>query len=170
MRILLIALRSTSIVRRVGVDESGAALVEFALVAPLLILLMAGTVIFTWAFINYATLSYAAGTGAQVITTERLNITSTNWTPYADTVNAVKSASSILDPTALGIVVTVNSVQCSSEATCQSKLTAVTNTTTQASVQVTYPCDPIAKANPFMVMWLNLGSCSFTTTITGVVQ
>src|SRR5664279_4674767 len=105
MRILLVALRSTSIIRRVGVDESGAALVEFALVAPLLILLMGGTVILTWAFINYATLSYAAGTGAQVITTERLNITSTNWTPYADTVSAVKNASSILDPTALGIVI-----------------------------------------------------------------
>ena len=60
-------------VRRIFADESGAAMVEFALVAPLLIILMFASTIFTWAFINYATMTFAAGTGAQVITTERLN-------------------------------------------------------------------------------------------------
>jgi Flp pilus assembly protein TadG len=174
MRIVHIARESKSLFRRVLVDESGAALVEFALVSPLLIILMAATVIFTWVFINYATVSFAAGTGAQVITTERLNITSTNWTPYTDTVNAVKSASSILDQTVLGqtgnIVVSINNTTCTTDAACQPLLTAITNTTTQASVTVSYPCDPIAKSNPFTVLWLTFGNCSLTTKTTGVVQ
>ncbi len=149
-------------IRRVGGDESGAALVEFALVAPLLILLMGGTIILTWAFINYATLSYAAGTGAQVITTERLNMT-TPRTPYDDTVSAVKNAASILDQTALakGIVVSINNATCNTDSACQAMLALVTNTTTPASVTVTYPCDPIALSSPFTVLWLNLGNCSF---------
>jgi Flp pilus assembly protein TadG len=170
MRILLVALRSTSIIRRVGGDESGAALVEFALVAPLLILLMGGTVILTWAFINYATLSYAAGTGAQVITTERLNMTTP--TPYDDTVSAVKNAASILDQTTLakGIVVSINNATCNTNSACQAMLALVTNTTTPASVTVTYPCDPIALSSTLTVLWLNLGTCSLSTTITGIIQ
>jgi Flp pilus assembly protein TadG len=172
MRIVHIALRSKSMVQRLLVDESGAALVEFALVAPIMILLMAATTIFTWSFVNYATISFAAGTGAQVITTERLNMTSTNWTPYTDTINAVKGASSILDQTVIaqGIVVSINNATCNSDSTCQLKLTAVANTTTPASVTVTYPCDPILKSNPFTILWLNFGTCNLTTTITGVIQ
>jgi len=164
-------------VRRILRDESGAALVEFAFIAPLLVLLMVATIIFTWTLVNYATMSYAAGTGAQVITTERLNANSPSWTPYTDTIKAVKASSSILNQTVLGqsgnIVVSINNTTCSSDATCQAALTAVTtanSTTTPASVAVSYPCDPVTLSNPFTVLWLNFGNCSYTTTITGVVE
>jgi Flp pilus assembly protein TadG len=177
MRILLSALRSTSMVRRMLKDESGAALVEFAFVAPLLVMLMVATIIFTWALVNYGTLQFAAGTGAQVITTERLNASSTNWTPYTDTVNAVKASSSILNQTVLSqagnIVVSVNNTACTTDAACKTALAAVStasNIITPASVTVTYPCDPVTLSNPFSVLWLSFGNCSFSTTITGVIQ
>ena len=144
MRILHSTLRSTSKVRCISIDESGAALVEFAFVAPLLIGIFAATISFSLAVLNYATMYLAAGTGAQVITTERLNSSSSSWTPYTDTIAAVKGASAILSPTILGaagnIGVTINGAACASDAACQTLLTAVTtagSTVTPASVKLT---------------------------------
>jgi Flp pilus assembly protein TadG len=170
MRILHSALRNTSPARRVLVDESGAAMVEFALVAPLLILLVFATLYFTLAIANYAALTLAAGTGAQVLTTERLSASSSSWTPYTDTVNAIKNSASLLQGSSIGIILSVNGVGCTTNATCQTALTGVSNTTTPAAVTLTYPCDPMLLSTTFTVLWINYGSCTFTTTITGVVQ
>lgn len=170
MRILHSALRNTSPARRVLMDESGAAMVEFAIVAPLLIFLVFGTLYFTMAMANYAALTLAAGTGAQVLTTERLGAASTSWTPYTDTVNAVKAASSLLKASSIGIVLSVNGTSCSTDAACQTAFGTVTNTTSPAAVTLTYPCDPMLLSSTFTVVWVSYGSCTFTTTIKGVIQ
>ena len=177
MRILHSALSSTSKVRCIFADENGAAMVEFALISPLLIMILALTISFSLAILNYATMYLAAGTGAQVITTERLNSSSSSWTPYTDTVGAVKAASAILSPTILGttgnIVVSINGTACTSDTACQLLLTAITtsgSTVAPASVKVIYPCDPLSLTSTFTVLWWSFGSCNFTATITGVVQ
>jgi len=80
--------------------EDGQAIVEFALVLPLLMGLLLGIVQFGIVFNNYETLTDAARVGARKASVSRF--VGDNG---ASAVNAAKAAASGLDPTQLGVTV-----------------------------------------------------------------
>jgi Flp pilus assembly protein TadG len=87
--------------RRIKRSQEGQALVEFALVAPLLFLILFGIVQFGIAFMNSIALTDAVRTGARKAAVSR---TAAN--PTQSTENAVLGAANDLDPSKVSINVT----------------------------------------------------------------
>ena len=112
-------------------EISGAAAVEFALVAPVYLLLIVGSLVFSIVFSNYLTVANAAYAGAsQLLLSRSLS------TPYSLTVLAVDNAAGNFLSSSLATVVVVNGTSCSSNSTCQ---TALSNAVSQqAKVTVSY--------------------------------
>jgi Flp pilus assembly protein TadG len=138
-------------------DASGAAAVEFALIVPVLLLIMLGTFVFGIAFVNYIMVTSAADAG-----TLQLTVSRGDSTPYTDTVNAVYASAPNLTKANLTISLTVNGTGCSSDSTCQTALTTASGKA--ASVTVLYPCSLI-------IMQTNYApSCNLTATSTGRIQ
>jgi Flp pilus assembly protein TadG len=92
----LIAVKRLRLLR----NDDGQAIVEFALVLPLIMGLLLGIVQFGIVFNNYETLTDAARVGAR-----KASITRFVGDNGASAVNAVKSAASGLDQTQLGVTV-----------------------------------------------------------------
>jgi Flp pilus assembly protein TadG len=86
--------------RRIGRGEEGQALVEFALVAPILFLILFGIVQFGIAFKHSIALTDAVRAGARKATVSR-----TLADPTAATKSAVLSAASDLDPAKVDVTV-----------------------------------------------------------------
>jgi Flp pilus assembly protein TadG len=149
-------------------DVSGAAAVEFALIVPVLLLIMLGIFVFGIAFGNYIMVTNAADAG-----TLQLTVSRGDSTPYTDTVNAVYAsapalktcpiASASARPTGLTISLTVNGTACSSDSTCQTALTPA-SAGQAASVKVSYPCSLIIMQTNY------LPSCTLTANSTGRIQ
>ncbi|APC15215.1 hypothetical protein BLL42_05570 [Pseudomonas frederiksbergensis] len=126
--------------------ETGATVVEFTLVLPVLLMLLFGIIQFGWLFYNYAVLTNAASTGARLLATQRGYAT-----PYSDTKNAVLSAAGIIAPLAslnqtLTINVAVNGASCQSDAACATALGTASQAPaagTQASITLTYLFAPV---------------------------
>ena len=87
--------------RKRGRDDGGQALVEFALVAPLLILLILGMVDFSRAWSAYEVITYQARRGA------RLAVVDDPGTTEADVIQAIRDGLSYgsLDPDAATIAI-----------------------------------------------------------------
>jgi Flp pilus assembly protein TadG len=142
-----------------GLGERGAGLVEFALLAPVLLLIMLGTAQFGLTLNQYVMLTNAVGVGAMQFALSR-----SDTTPYTDAVNAVKTAATTLTPASLTITLSVGSplTTCGSDAACA---TALTNNVGQpAQLTATYPCN-------LKVMWYNFAPvCNLTSQVTERVQ
>ncbi len=93
--------RSIHMITRIRKNEDGQTLVEFALVAPLLFLILFGIVQYGMAFKNSITLSDAVRTGARQATVSR-NAPD----PIATTKASVVGAASDLDTSKLNVTVT----------------------------------------------------------------
>ncbi|MGC2161161.1 MAG: TadE family protein [Silvibacterium sp.] len=99
---LLLGLRrnAKSRLRRIGIrvrGERGSALVEFALVLPMFLLLTTGTFSFGIALNNYLELTNATASGAQLVAVSRGSKTNTD--PCAAGVTAIENAAPYLNPT-----------------------------------------------------------------------
>jgi Flp pilus assembly protein TadG len=112
--------------RRLRGDEGGQSLVEFALVLPLLLLLMLGIFKFGVAFTNYLTLTDAARNGARELAVERGQAN-----PCAAAATAAKNAAGSL----AGITVT-EQFPAPDVSTCANLVSGE-----DAVVTTTYPCD-----------------------------
>lgn len=108
-------------------NDSGQAIVEFALVLPLLLLLMVGIFKFGVAFTNYLTLTDAARNGARQLAVDRGQAT-----PCVDATNAANAAAGGLSG---GITVT-ELFPAPDTSTCASLVSG-----DEAEVTATYPCD-----------------------------
>jgi Flp pilus assembly protein TadG len=139
-------------------DVSGAAAVEFALIVPVLLLIMLGTFVFGIAFVNYIMVTNAADAG-----TLQLTVSRGDSTPYTDTVNAIYASAPALTKAQLTISLTVNGTACSSDSTCQTALTPA-SAGQAASVKVSYPCSLIIMQTNY------LPSCTLTANSTGRIQ
>lgn len=136
---------------------SGAAGVEFALVVPLLLLVLLGTFVFGITLNNYIMVTNAAQTG-----TFQLTVSRGGSTPYTDTVNAITSSAPGLIKEQLTISLTVNGTACSSDGGCQTALTSASGK--DASVEVSYPCSLI-------IMQVNYApACTLKAKSTGRIQ
>ena len=116
-----------------GRDRRGVAALEFALIAPALLLIVFGGAEFGLALSEYLTLNNAAVVGAQQFAFSA----GVDATPYADAVSAINLAAHHLQP--LTIVTSVNGSPCTdkSSTTCGAALSGGSGYVT---VQLTYSC------------------------------
>jgi Flp pilus assembly protein TadG len=115
--------------------EEGGALVEMALILPVLAMLVLGVMSFGVMFMNYIDLTEATGAGAQYLQLIRTSTTD----PCMDTYNAIKQAAPNLTPASLSLSFNLNGTKVSGD-TCsgyQSDLSAGE----PVSLTVTYPCN-----------------------------
>ncbi len=119
---------------RIATDRSGTAAVEFALVAPILFLLMMGIAKSGIVFNNYIMLTEAASAG-----TRQLALSRGAATPNTTTVSMIRRAAAGLRSESLTIIMTVNGTTCGSDLPCATALTGAANTS--AVVTLSYPCD-----------------------------
>ncbi len=96
-------------------DASGTAAVEFALIGPVLLLIVVGVFVFGVALNNYVTLTNAAESGAFQFAFSRGASA-----PYTDTTNKIKGAAPNLVPANLTITLSVNGTACTSDSACKS--------------------------------------------------
>jgi Flp pilus assembly protein TadG len=121
-------------------NQRGVAALEFALVLPILLALLFGTVQFGWLVNNYVTLTNAASLGARLLASERGYAT-----PYTDTQQAILNSTASLK-SALTITMTVGGSTCSSDSTCASALgtsTVAPAAGTEAKISIGYAFSPL---------------------------
>jgi Flp pilus assembly protein TadG len=140
-----------------SLGERGTALVEFGLLAPVLLLILLGTAQFGLTLNQVVTLTNAVSIGALQFALSR-----SDTTPYTDAVNAVKNAATSLTPASLTITMSVNGTGCTTDAACATALTG--NVGQPAKVMATYPCN-------LQVMWYNFApTCNLTSQVTERIQ
>jgi Flp pilus assembly protein TadG len=115
-------------------DQSGAAAVEFAFIAPVLFLLVMGIAQFGITLNNYVILTDAVGTGAR-----QLAVSRGASTPRTTTVTMLQGAATGLVTANITITTRVNGTACATDSTCSTALASAAGQA--ASVTATYPCD-----------------------------
>lgn len=138
-------------------DASGTALIEFAFVMPLLMMLLVGMFMFGVTIHDYISVTGAAEAGMLQLTVSRGDTT-----PWTDTTNVIYAAAPTLLQANLTVSVSVNGTACTSDSTCVTALSAAAGL--PASVTVRYPCN-------LQVLAVNyLQNCAVSATPTGRVQ
>ena len=117
-------------------SEKGGALIEFALVAPILFLLVMGLIQFSWLMMSLNILTTATSIGAQLLSAER-----GYGTPYTDTVSQVLASAATLTPANLTVTTLVDGIACQSDAACAAALSSGQGKS--ATVSVSYKFIPI---------------------------
>jgi Flp pilus assembly protein TadG len=143
--------------------EDGVAAIEFAVLAPMLVLLLMGTVEFGLVLANYVQVTNAANVGAMTFSISR-----SDETPWTDTKNAITAAAPSLTSSNLTITFSVNGTACTSDSSCNTALTNAApsgGTLTPASVTVAYPCGTMLTGYSF---WPS--TCQLSSTMTEGVQ
>lgn len=113
----------------------GVAAVEFAMMAPVLFMILFGILEFGLALNQYLTLTNAVLAGARTFANSR-----TSSTPYSSTVTAMTTAAPSLTAATLTplITVKVNGNACTSDGACETALAS--NAGNPSTVSATYPC------------------------------
>jgi len=152
--------------------NGGAALVEFALVAPMLLLIVFGTAQFGVTLGQYVMLTNAVGVGAM-----QFAISRGDTTPSSDAWNAITTAASTLTPASIKMTLTVNATACvtnastlsaaqAADTTCMNALTNNVGKPAQvsASYTATFPCN-------LLTTWQGMAStCNLASQVTERVQ
>jgi Flp pilus assembly protein TadG len=141
-----------------SLGKRGAVVVEFAMLVPVLLVILTGTAQFGLTLNQSLMLTNAVAIGAQLFSISR----GTTSTPYTNTVSAIKAAAPSLNPASLMITLSVNGTACTTDAQCQ---TALSNAATNpATVSATYPC---SLAVAFYNFW---PGCTLASQVTQAVQ
>jgi Flp pilus assembly protein TadG len=129
----IVALVGSALNRRGAVKaHAGTAAVEFALVAPMLLLLVLGMCQFGITLNQYLTLTNAVRSGAR-----QLSMSRGDATPHTDTINQIYGSAPNLTKASLTITTSVNGTACGNDATCKTALIAAGP---PATVTASYPC------------------------------
>jgi len=140
-------------------DDSGAQAVEFALIAPLLLMMIIGIIQFSITLNNYIELTEGVRTGARALAISRAMASAT---PYTTTINSIGASAGNLTASNITVTVTVNGAACSTDATCSTALSSAAGQT--ASVSATYPCN-------LTVMGVNyFPNCSLSSQTSDLVE
>ena len=136
-------LRNTSRPRRGTnlLSESGVAAIEFAFLAPVLLMMVIGLCQFALVLSNYLTLESAVAAGARALAISRGDST-----PVTDTQNQVFASAANLNTANISLSYSVNGSTCSSNATCSSALASGV----PANVAATYPCNLVVMGTNFL--------------------
>jgi Flp pilus assembly protein TadG len=136
-------------------DAKGVTAIEFALLAPVFLTMLFGTLKFGIAMNDYMVLTNAAAKGAMTLALSRGTTT-----PYTSTTTAVTAAAPGLTVGSITITVKVNGTACTTDTGCSTILVAGQ----PASVRATYPCD-------LTVMGVNYASgCTLSAETAQMVQ
>jgi Flp pilus assembly protein TadG len=125
---------------RSGAGCEGNALVEFALVLPLFMIIMTAIFTFGVAVMNQLTLSQAVDAGARHLALIRTSTLD----PCADTATAIDSAAPTLTPGKIKVTISINGVTPSPQTgnSCTGAVTALQAAQTlPVTVTATYPCN-----------------------------
>jgi Flp pilus assembly protein TadG len=115
-------------------DRRGIAALEFALIAPVLLLMIFGMATFGIALNNYLTLTDAVRAGSRTLATSRSSAT-----PFSGATNSIYLAAPTLTSASITITLTVNGLPCTGDAACATTLSASAGDA--SSVSATYPCN-----------------------------
>jgi Flp pilus assembly protein TadG len=115
----------------VVLGQRGVAALEFALLVPVLVLLVFGGIQFGLTLNTYITLTSAARAGARQFALSRGDAT-----PLTDTLNEIYSAAPNLSQASLTVSLLVNGTACTTDASCSAALVSGVPATVDAS----YPC------------------------------
>lgn len=121
--------------------QKGIAVVEFSLVAPVLVVLLLCLAEFGWLLVNTVMVMNVASSGARFFASQRGTTT-----PYTDTKTQIQKSAAYLTVANLSYSTSVGNAPCSADATCATDLSnAVLNgAVTNATVRVTYsPYKPL---------------------------
>lgn len=111
--------------------QHGIAAIEFALLAPPLLVIVLGIAQFGWLLGNYVMVTNAASSAARYFAAQRGTST-----PYSSTKTQVNSSASYLKTGNLSITTYVNGTQCTSDSDCATALASAASD--PATVTVTY--------------------------------
>jgi Flp pilus assembly protein TadG len=140
-------------------DRSGAPAVEFALIAPLLLMMIMGIIQFSITLNNYIELTEAVRTGARNLAISRAMASAT---PYTTTVADIGASAGNLTASSITTTMSVNGTACTSDSTCSTALSTAAGDT--ATVTATYPCN-------LTVMGVNfLPSCTLQSQTADLVE
>ena len=144
-------------------NERGAVAVEFALVLPVICLLLFAIIQFGVTLNNYIELANAAASGARAISTSRGSTT-----PYGNTTTAIDDGAPNLSKTKMTITITVNNGTTNGSCTtdtgseCQ-KLFPSSAGVDPSTVTVTYPCN--------LTFWtIKFSGCTLSSSSTEIIQ
>src|SRR5579871_1428329 len=122
-------------------SDSGVAAIEFAFLAPVLILLFAGICEFSLVLSNYLTLAHAVEQGAR-----QLALSRGDSNPMTDAKSELLGAAGNLTQSNINITYTVNGTACNSNPTCSAALQAGVPST----VSATYPCNLVVFGKDYL--------------------
>lgn len=149
-------------------DQAGMAMVEFAIVLPVLAAVLLGITQFGIIFYDYAIVENAAAVGErQFLMGRPLNCPSTTGTPYSTAVSAIQTATGGLQSSQVTMALSVAGTACTTNASCSTALcnayfaTGAFSTAQTASVTVSYPC-----LNLLPVSWAPNNFCPLKLTVT----
>lgn len=143
-------------------SEEGQSLLEFALVAPILLIVVTGIATFGFTLNNYLVMTNAVNTSAQLLAIIRNSPTYTD--PCAAAVTAFQNAAPILKTSNLKYSFVLNGTSYASNTTSCTSGAANLVQGQSAQITVTYPCT-------LMVYGANLlPSCNLRVQTTEIVQ
>jgi Flp pilus assembly protein TadG len=137
--------------------RQGTVTIEFAVIAPVLLLLVLGTFQFGIVISNYVLLTNAVGAGARQFALSRGDST-----PYTDTVSVITGSSPTLTAASITVTLSVNGTSCSNNSACSTALTSAAGQ--PATVAATYPCSLSVYGYNFAP------SCTLSAQMTGLVN
>jgi Flp pilus assembly protein TadG len=143
--------------RALAENASGTSAIEFAVIAPVFMLLVVGTFQFGLVISNYVVLTNAVGIGAR-----QFSLSRTGNTPYTDTVNTVTGAAGGLTTASITVTLSVNGTACTSDGTCKTALSGGAGQ--PATVAATYPCSLAVYGYDFAP------GCTLSASMTGMVN
>jgi Flp pilus assembly protein TadG len=115
--------------------SEGNAIVEFALVLPILLMVVTGIWQFGVAYNHFIVLTQAATAGAQTLQSDRLSPADD---PCADTYNAIVNAAPTLNPAKVSLTISMNGGAAITKNTCSGQQTQLAMGG-PVTVQATYP-------------------------------
>jgi Flp pilus assembly protein TadG len=113
-------------------NSEGVSAIEFAIISPVLLMIVTGIFQFSVAMNQYLSLTNAVAQGALTLALSRGTTT-----PYSSTTAAINAAAPSLTPAQTTITVKINGTACTSDATCLPSMVAGQS----ALVKATYPCN-----------------------------
>lgn len=138
-------------------NTRGNIMIEFAIIAPVMLLLVLGTFQFGLVISNYVVLTDAVGMGAR-----QLSLSRGTSTPYDDARSAVTGATPSLTTASITITLRVNGTTCSTNSACSTALSSAAGQS--ASVTATYPCSLAVYGYDFAP------GCTLSAQMTGLVN
>lgn len=138
-------------------EEAGTAALEFAIVAPVLLMILLGIVQFGVTINNYLELTGGVGAGGRAFAIGRSSAT-----PRTTATAMIASSAPNLTATNMVFTLQVNGAACATDAACQTALTAAVGGS--ASVSASYPCN-------LTIMGVNYApNCTLTAKATDLIE